>query len=114
VKEIIKCSKCGMHIDEPVNTSPKEREPCPECGSTMRDKAIFLEDRIRIREASRVRGKDALGKRVFDVRVGGNLFRLTGKYNHLERKIDWRNNVYYERIIDGETGNVIAFSRAFR
>jgi DNA-directed RNA polymerase subunit RPC12/RpoP len=109
VVDKITCTDCGAAIDEPVDTPIEERKPCPKCGSKMRNKTILLSEGIQVRDFVKARGKDVSGRRIFEVRAGDSLFRLTGKYNHLERKIDWRNAWYYEQIINGETGEIIAY-----
>jgi hypothetical protein len=46
--DIIRCSKCGTKIEEPADKPLEERQPCPKCGSTMRDKTIVISDSIKI------------------------------------------------------------------
>ena len=36
------CSKCGTVLDEPTNTPPMDRSPCPKCGSTNRNFRISI------------------------------------------------------------------------
>jgi hypothetical protein len=47
------------------------------------------------------------GTPAFESVDGHDLHRDTGKWNHLERSIDRENNRYRERIVDGDTGEVI-------
>jgi len=47
------------------------------------------------------------GRPFVDAKMGDDLFRKTGKWNKLERRIDYVKRWYYEKIVDSETGQVI-------
>ena len=44
----VRCSVCGTRIDQPPNTLPGERQPCPKCGSRLRDIRVSASDQLRL------------------------------------------------------------------
>jgi len=68
-----------------------------------------LQDGITVDNKQKTRHRSPAGKNTFNVEVteGDDLYRDTGKWNKLRRKVDRQGNNYQERIIDSETGEVI-------
>jgi hypothetical protein len=55
----------------------------------------------------RLEGEAAERQALHVQKLGASFFRLTGRWHLLHRVIDRRNNRYYERIEDEETGEVV-------
>jgi hypothetical protein len=102
----VKCSSCGGEIqgrDEP-------RCPCLTCGSTNRIISVTVEEYLSVYDglAFRQTGQKQEGKRGivaegFVKYVGSKLAALV---RH-ERSINRRDNRYFEKVSDAETGKVI-------
>lgn len=50
---------------------------------------------------------DGPGKPFLESKVGDDLYRKTGEWRKLERRVDREGNWYYEKIVDPKTGRVI-------
>ena len=44
----VHCSVCGTLIDEPSDTPPAKRKPCPNCGSKVRTIGVTLSERLNL------------------------------------------------------------------
>lgn len=44
----VRCRECGTPIDESPNTPPGKRQPCPKCGSRLRDIRVFVSDQLQL------------------------------------------------------------------
>jgi hypothetical protein len=101
-----KCSDCGAPIDEALDRIAGERQPCP-CGSTRRTVTVharlgFVAE-ITPRQMYRwgARRAQQWGK------DGWELFRVTRTWRLVRRLFDKGANTYEERILDGQTLQVI-------
>lgn len=43
----VRCGACGTPIEEPPDTKPEERQPCPKCGSRSRTIRVSASDELR-------------------------------------------------------------------
>jgi hypothetical protein len=104
----ITCRDCGAVIDEPSDIPVGLRTPCSACGSSSRSVRITIEETLRFHESLGLKDFPP-GSRKWRTRVwsGASLFRQTGKWHRLERRIDRANDLYYEHIEDKDTGEVI-------
>ncbi len=102
------CGSCGAPIDEPSNTAPEERKPCPSCGSTSRQIRVELAEALEFHASLGYKAKSqGKGKPYLEGRTGDDLYRKTGKWMLLERVIDRAKNWYKKLITDPETGKVV-------
>ena len=104
----VQCDACGAPIDEPSNTPPEKRSPCPSCGSTIRQIRVELAETLETHASLGYKAKSqGKGKPYVEGRTGDDLHRKTGKWMLLERVIDRAKNWYKELITDPETGKVV-------
>ncbi len=104
----VHCAKCGAAIDEPANTKPEDREPCPACGSTSRKFEVALEGKLEFHDSIRLKLNDAAsGKTKIDQVSGDDQHRKSGKWMKKERLIDREKDHYKEVVTDPETGQEI-------
>jgi hypothetical protein len=80
---------------------------CPLCGS-LQDLSVSVEETIHVHEwlqkKDRIAGcKEPIGEQV----VGDKLSYSIGRLVYKQRIIDRAYNLYYEIVIDKETGNII-------
>ena len=102
------CVACGNPIDEPMNTLPVDREPCPACGSLARSFSVSLHETLVIREKLGMKHKRPGHKKpIYESVTGDDLHRDTGQWNKLTREIDRENNRYKEVITNPESGEVL-------
>jgi hypothetical protein len=97
------CLRCGVELS---NRSEDSTLPCPACGSVDRDVASSDGGLIGVKEFVKLALREE-GKVISEQRVGDDLFRKTGKWNKLQRIIDYQNDDYFEEIVNPETGEVI-------
>jgi hypothetical protein len=100
------CSGCGAPT---WDDDPKQRVPCPACGSTARamgvsvsmnaSTAVYLKTRSLHRNGGR--------KVVREETVGDDFHRATKKWNLMRRLIDWANDWYEETFRDRDTGEIL-------
>lgn len=65
-------------------------------------------DSVTLREKVGLKHKrPAKSKPIYESVSGDDLHRTSGKWNRLEREIDRDDDRYRERIVDGETGEII-------
>ena len=108
VSQTISCKECSAQIVESPSTAPERRIPCPSCGSTARVHHVYVEDKMTMHESLGLNARHGQsGRPLVEAKVGDDLFRKTGKWNKLERRIDRMKRWYYEEIVDPETGRVI-------
>jgi hypothetical protein len=107
-EDFVSCSQCGTRIDEPHNTPPDQRLPCPSCGSKARTFNVHLSETVTLREKLGVKQKRPGFKKPIYESVGGDdLHRNTGEWSHLSREIDRLNDRYREKIVSSKTGAVL-------
>ena len=103
---VVRCQGCGQSLNEDPGLLPKP--PCPTCGSTARAFGVTLGASIELHSKIAYKAKAGGKGRPFVEGVDGDdQHKATGRWNVLSRRIDRRRNRYRERIVDGETGEVI-------
>ena len=103
---IAKCNNCNEILSEIVNFT--ENDPCPHCGAISMQIIDDINDEFRIRERIVIKVRKNGEKEVITrITQGDDLYRDTGKWNHLERVIDRENDYYSEKITDPLTGEII-------
>jgi DNA-directed RNA polymerase subunit RPC12/RpoP len=103
---VVTCQACGKELEEPPGL--EERAPCPRCGSAARHVMIGVRDTITVHESVAVKARHGDRGRPFrEIKQGDDLHRKTGRWTVLSRLIDREQDLYEERIVDGETGEVI-------
>jgi hypothetical protein len=109
----ISCGNCLEPIDEPPNTAPSDRYPCPSCGGLTRQVDVLVTDAIKVSvyesqksKHGRIRSKKRWlpAREIFS---GDDLFRITGPWSIVRRIIDRAANWYVEFIYDRETGEIL-------
>ena len=82
---------------------------CPSCG--QRKLREIIDEKVRIGETLNLKGyRGGMSKRKgrkFEIRQGWDFRRNTGDYVWKYRVVDWENNLYAEKIIDLNTGEII-------
>ena len=70
---------------------------------------VHMHNEVKFDVKEKSRHRSPAGKNTFNVEIteGNDLHRNTGKWNKLWRRVDREGNKYQERIIDGETGEII-------
>ena len=105
---VVKCQGCRTVLEEPQGTPIEERTPCPECGSLQRHFEVSLEGTVSFHAQlgwkARRGGK---GKPFLEGKTGDDLYRKTGRWNKLLRRIDRECDWYDEAISDPATGDII-------
>ena len=102
------CSECDTPIDEDPGTPLAQRSPCPTCGSTNRKFNVHVQDSATTHEGLSLKGRHGLtGKPFVEVKTGDDLFRKTGEWRKLDRRIDREKDEYSEKIVDPQTGRTI-------
>jgi len=103
----VHCAKCGAVIDEPANTKPENRKPCPTCGSTARDSHSSASDKFTPHDSLKFKQKSTTGKTTVEGFSGDDLHKKSGKWMKKERLIDHEKDQYKEIVTDAETGNEV-------
>ena len=104
----VSCGECGQPIDEDRNLPPEQRRPCPECQSLTRAFDVSARSDVVVGQKIGLKQKrPGFKKPIREIISGDDLFRLTGKLNKLDQVIDRENNLYYKRIIDPRTGEIL-------
>jgi hypothetical protein len=101
------CASCGSPVDESLDP-PGERKPCTKCGSTARHIAAEIHESVNAPDGLHVKAKRAGEKKPFVEDMGIPSYSVAlNKLVHRERLIDRDNDVYKERVIEYESGQVI-------
>ena len=105
----VRCGNCGRELDEPPSTPVAERQPCPECGSTVRRAEVGISSStVTARSTLSFKARRAGRGRPFtEGKVADDLHRKSGRWLRLERIIDRARDWYREIISDRQTGEVI-------
>lgn len=103
----IECSACGSTIDSSTDT-PAVRTPCPACGAITRTTGVSLHEVACARDGIGVKAKRPGDKRPhFESRDTPEYSAARQKLVRREQIIDRENDLYYERVTDFESGEVI-------
>ena len=96
------CKKCGMTFEG--NTS------CHNSGSTEVNYNVVAKDHYEVHDGVKIKNNKKVGKRnrpALEEYCGDEQMRSTGEWVHKERKIDRENDLYHEKVVDPQTGNVM-------
>ncbi len=107
---MVKCASCGKEIDEKEDIMESERKPCPNCGSIGRALVRIINENISIVDRFRMKMKGALlrrGRPSRELIQGHDLHRKSGIWMLLMRLIDRENNLYHEKVISIDTGEIV-------
>lgn len=108
IKICAKCECCWESEDEPDN---KSREPCPDCDSIGRKFTVHAQDGVGLRESVGGKVKDPTLPSKKKVRVeffdGFDWSVLLEKDVQKSVLRDKRDDRYYEKVIDPDTGETI-------
>ena len=102
------CADCGNNMGE--YTSDKETvDKCSKCGSHNLSRLVTLSDGIEFHENIKGRSNKMPGKKKpYSEFQGGEEWSVDKKcYVDKVRRIDRANDVYYEKVVDKKTGEVI-------
>jgi hypothetical protein len=92
-----------------LNETSSEPISCPACGS-LQDLSISVEETIHVHEwLQKKDGLDGCKEPISEQVVGDELSYSTGRWVYKQRIIDRTNNLYYEIVIDKETGSILHF-----
>ena len=101
------CGICGCDLNNATGTV-RERQPCGECGSTVRRAEVGINSTATARSTLSFKARKAGRARPFaEGKVGDDLHRKSGRWFRLERVVDRARNWYLEIISDRTTGEVI-------
>lgn len=107
-RELIRCAKCKLVLDEDPSVQPDKRTPCPSCGSTSRSFEVTATAGIGLSASLGMNAKHAGEKKPFIEQISGKyLHRKTNKNVDKTRVIDRENDRYLETITDPQTGVII-------
>ena len=106
MNRIVTCQGCYARIDESLKDQPPE--PCPICGSTIRDVDLTITDTSESHEKIGFQAKMPGFKKTRREAIWGDeKFVDQNKWVHKERVIDRENNQYIEVVEDSITGEII-------
>ncbi|RAO98373.1 hypothetical protein PW5551_10215 [Petrotoga sp. 9PW.55.5.1] len=100
MKEIY-CKDCREKL-------PEDDKVCPNCGGKKRNIVVILEDKIELHD--QIKGKikeNGFRRPVKEFKVGDDLYRKSGKWSHIKRHINRKDDYYKEIVKDKTTGEII-------
>jgi len=104
------CAACGAAIDTSTDT-PEVRTPCPACSGLIRTVHVSVHKVAHARDGIGVKAKRPGDKRPYFESRGVPAHSVSRqKLVHREQIIDRENDLYYERVTDYESGEVIHLS----
>jgi hypothetical protein len=104
---IIKCGDCSLPLAEPYDMKLGTRPPCPECGSSDRAFRWTGANAGHVLLSAKVR-KQPGQRRSPAEEIKGDVYSASrGKMIRIHRIIDRRRNLYFERVHDPDTREVI-------
>jgi hypothetical protein len=107
VNGTVQCGHCETFL---IDETPydKERSPCPICGSMLRRIQMDIHQEIRLYEQIRARHKEQGTKGyVLDEVSGDDYTHATGSFSKKVRIIDRKNDRYFEKVANSESGEII-------
>ena len=108
MRTYVVCNQCNLHFD--FIGGFKKSMPCPSCGVSDWNHDIIEEEKKELRHTVKINERPEEGGKPFrETKSGEELYRKTNKWHQIERIIDREHNVYYEKITDLETGEVIRY-----
>ena len=104
----VRCGQCNLIIDESPDIKVEQRVPCPNCHSLSRAFKVELQDEIKVFDQLKTKVKSPGNKRPTYESIHGEEVSHSNPANVIkDRIIDRKNDRYYERITDTETGKTI-------
>jgi hypothetical protein len=102
------CDHCGAEIGESADLPPLgEHSSCPECRSDERFFRWTGENAGYITMRSTVRRKPGQRRSPFEELSGDVYSHSLGRMVRIHRTIDRRRDLYYERVLDPDTREVL-------
>lgn len=107
------CVPCGFEVIPRQDPQIPVVAPaaCPECGESQFHAEVSLRETITMRDSMAYKARGPRGGKQRAVlesgKVGSSLFRRTGRWHSLFRRIDHVNGTYDEIITDEQTGEVV-------
>lgn len=106
----VSCGECGQLFAAVILDEGGRRVPCPCCQSTKVVIDVSIIERVTFREKLGMKiKKHGVKKPVFESVSGDDFHRNTQRWSTLSRTIDRQNNLYWEKIVDLETGETIHY-----
>lgn len=103
--DTVKCSDCGEQIQGEV-----PRKPCPKCGSSRRTFSVCLSESLSVYDGLGFKHRSPDDKARRGVVAEGFTRYVTSRLARLvkhERAIDRREDRYFEKVTDVDTGKVL-------
>lgn len=95
-------------LEEDPGTPRGQRRPCPKCGSSKRLFKKSVGGSLTPRKTLRMIGRAQTSPRRFvEVFLGADWSYRLGRYVNKLRRIERRNDLYRETVVDPETGEVL-------
>lgn len=100
---IVKSDDCGYMAEG------RNEESCPKCGSDNLFYEVRLVDRVTISENLKGKSNKRTNKKkpLSEFQSGKAFSNRKGAFVEKIRKIDRENNLYYEYVVDSDTGEII-------
>lgn len=106
MKEVT-CKECGATRGEEFRTG-SGTYACPSCGSTNIHVHVILVEIVSVHDCVGIKARREGERKPFrEVFAGGDLRRRDGKWMEKKRVIDREQDLYEERVVDPETGEVV-------
>jgi len=106
----VKCTGCGLELDESASTPTVRRKACPSCGSLARAFELKLTSSVSVRSKLGAKAKrPGERKPIYELISGDDLFRLTAQWNTLKQVIDRARDYYLKVVTDPKTGTIIRY-----
>lgn len=105
---VLRCNSCGCNFGG--HSSGTDRiNRCPFCGSEDLSYLLHLVDHAEVHEkikgiSSKMPGKK---KPAFEFQAGEQKSVSLDKWVNKDRVIDRKNDVYYERVVDPDSGTIL-------
>jgi hypothetical protein len=106
----VSCGECGQLFTGVILDEEGRRAPCPNCRSTklVIDASIIEKVRLGVKLGIKLK-KYGIKKPVFESISGDDFHRNSQRWSTLSRTIDRQNDLYLEKIVDSETGEIIHY-----
>ena len=106
----VSCGECGQPFAAIILGEGGRRVPCPNCQSTKVVFDVSIIDGVSVKEKLGMKlKKPGIKKPVFESVSGDDFHRNTQRWSTLSRTIDRQNDLYTEKIVDSETGQIIRY-----
>lgn len=100
------CNKCDWHFD--FIGGFDESTVCPNCKVNDWNYDVLEEEKKELYHKSKLKERTKQGKKPFrETTIGEEFYNKTKQWHHITRIIEREDDVYYEKITNHETGEVI-------